>query len=717
MMFSGESIQISMSEAGLAHLVFDLKEESVNKFNVQTTLELSKALDALEGAEGVRGLLISSAKQVFIVGADITEFGSLFSAEKDEISKHIRPNAENFNRIEDLPFPTVVAINGYALGGGLELCLSCDFRLMSPEAKIGLPETKLGLLPGWGGTVRLPRLAGLDTAVEWIAGGLEIRANDALNAGVVDGVVPLDQLQHSALDLLQRAAEGKMPYMQRREQKKGVIRHNDMEGLLAFESSKLFVGAKAGKHYPAPVAAIKVMQDGAKLERDEAQKIELAGFVELAKTSAARNLVGLFLNDQVLGKTAKSWERKASRKTQKSAVIGAGIMGGGIAYQSAYKGIPVVMKDIAQEGIDLGLSEATKLLSKRVDSGRMAHSDMAATLNRIDPTLGFDGLDAVDIVVEAVVENPKIKKSVLAELEKNVSQETVLCTNTSTISIDELAEGLTRPEQFCGMHFFNPVHKMPLVEIIRGSKTSEDTIARTVEYANRLGKKPVVVNNCPGFLVNRILFPYFAGFAMLVRDGADYLRVDKVMERWGWPMGPAYLLDVVGMDTAVHAGAVMANGFPERLSLGFKSASEMMFDKGRLGQKNQKGFYDYLPDRKGQMQKTVSESAKEALKGGVAESAGFEDDEIIERMMIPMAFELVRCLEEGIVSSAAEADMALIYGIGFPPFRGGIFRWIDEQGVTSVLDMADKYKALGALYQPTEGFKQKSSNGESYYGV
>jgi 3-hydroxyacyl-CoA dehydrogenase/enoyl-CoA hydratase/3-hydroxybutyryl-CoA epimerase/enoyl-CoA isomerase len=397
-------------------------------------------------------------------------------------------------------------------------------------------------------------------------------------------------------------------------------------------------------------------------------------------------------------------------------VLGAGIMGGGIAYQSALKGVSIKMKDIAQTGIDLGLSEANKLLSKRVERKKITPAEMGNVLNRIEPALTYDGFENVDIVVEAVVENPKIKKTVLAEVETKVSSDTIIASNTSTISITYLAEDLARPENFCGMHFFNPVHMMPLVEVIRGKKTSDNAIARTVAYANAMGKKPIVVNDCPGFLVNRVLFPYLAGFAMLVRDGVDFQRIDKVMEAWGWPMGPAYLLDVVGIDTAVHAEKVMANGFPDRMQRDFTSCTDALFAAGRLGQKNEKGFYNYELDKKGKPAKVPTAEVAEILKPYIQNPIEISDEDIIARMMIPMATELTRCLDEGVVETAAEADMALVYGTGFPPFRGGVFRWIDSIGAQTFCDMATKFAALGALYEAPESLKAKAANNQKFYG-
>jgi 3-hydroxyacyl-CoA dehydrogenase/enoyl-CoA hydratase/3-hydroxybutyryl-CoA epimerase/enoyl-CoA isomerase len=716
MIFEGSAIQVRLLDSDIAEFRFDLQGESVNKFDAVMIAELQQALQAVQQAK-LAGLLITSGKSAFMVGADVTEFDSIFAKGEDAIQQHLARNNDSFNQLEDLPFPTVVAINGFALGGGLEFCLACDYRIASTDAKVGLPETKLGLIPGWGGTVRLPRVAGLDTAVEWIASGREQSADKALKAGVVDGVVAPEALHEAALKTLLRLTDGRLEYERRRAQKRGPLKHNKTENLLAFESSKAFVEAEAGRHYPAPVSAIKVMQEAANLNRDQALAVETRTFSKLAQTSAAQALVGLFVSDQLLGKKVKHWEKQADRKVARAAVLGAGIMGGGIAYQSALKNVPIKMKDIAQAGLDLGLGEAAKLFAKGVDRGRMTPIDMAKAMSRIEPTLSYDGFGLVDLVVEAVVENPKVKHAVLAEVEKQVDSDTVLCSNTSTISISRLAQALQRPENFCGMHFFNPVHAMPLVEVIRGEKTSDKAVARTVAYANALGKKPVVIQDCPGFLVNRVLFPYFAGFSMLVRDGANFQQVDKVMERWGWPMGPAYLLDVVGIDTGVHAESVMAEGFPERMTKHFKACTDVIYEAGRYGQKNSKGFYDYQLDKRGKQEKVVTDEPYRLLKPFVAEPREFDDQDVIARLMVPMATELARCLDEGIVASAEEADMALIYGLGFPPFRGGIFRWIDDIGIDAFIAMASRFADLSPLYVPPDAMQQKAADHSTYYSA
>ena len=715
MIYEGKAITVQGLEDGIVELRFDLQGESVNKFNSATLSELQAAVEAIQNNADVTGVVVTSGKDVFIVGADITEFVGTFKLpEEDLVAGNLEAN-KIFNAFEDLNVPTVAAINGIALGGGLEMCLAADFRVMAASAKIGLPEVKLGIYPGFGGTVRLPRLIGVDNAIEWICGGTEQRADKALKAGAVDAVVADDQLKAAAIDVIKRAIAGELDYKAKRQPKLEKVKLNTIEQMMAFETSKGFVAGQAGPNYPAPVEAIKTIQKAANHGREKALEIEAAGFAKLAKTSVAASLVGLFLNDQVLKHKAKKYDKQAG-DVKLAAVLGAGIMGGGIAYQSAVKGTPILMKDIREEGIQLGLDEASKLLGKRVAKGRMKPEQMAKALNAIRPTMSYGDFKEVDLVVEAVVENPKVKHAVLAEVEGQVTEDTIITSNTSTISITYLAEALKRPENFCGMHFFNPVHMMPLVEVIRGAKSSDKAVATTVAYAKKMGKTPGVVNDCPGFLVNRILFPYFGGFARLIGMGADFQRVDKVMEKFGWPMGPAYLMDVVGMDTGHHGRDVMAEGYPDRMADKTRTAVDVMYDAGRLGQKTGSGFYAYEMDKKGKPKKVVDAKAYELLKEVVLEQREFTDEEIIEIMMVPLCLETVRCLEDGIVESAADADMGLVYGIGFPPFRGGALRYIDTIGVAEFVAIADKYAEFGAMYAPTEKLREMAKNGQKFFG-
>lgn len=716
MIYSGKAFTATLLEQGIVELKFDLQGESVNKFNHLALTELGEAVAAIAADSNVRGVMLTSGKEVFVVGADITEFTAMFALPEEQLIEGVMQVNRAFSAFEDLEVPTVAVINGIALGGGFEISLAADFRVLAEKAKIGLPEVKLGIYPGWGGTVRLPRLIGADNAIEWIAAGKEARAEEALKVGAVDAVVAADKLRDAALDLLKRAVAGELDYKAKRQVKLDKLKLNPMEQMMCFESAKGYVAGKAGPNYPAPVEAIKSMQKAANMGRDKALEVEAKGFAKMAKTPQAANLIGLFLNDQALKRQAKQYSKIAG-KVDKAAVLGAGIMGGGIAYQSALKGTPILMKDVREEGIQLGLNEAAKLLAKRVERKRMTVPQMAEALNGIRPTLSYGDFADVDIVVEAVVENPKVKQVVLAEVEEHVGENTILASNTSTISINHLAKALKRPQNFVGMHFFNPVHMMPLVEVIRGEHSSDEAVATTVAYAQKMGKNPIVVNDCPGFLVNRVLFPYLGGFAKLVSAGVDFTRADKIMERFGWPMGPAYLLDVVGMDTAFHARDVMAEGFPDRMKEDTETCIDVLYKAERFGQKNGKGFYAYETDKKGKPKKVVDVSVAELLAPVVQEQRELSDEDIINYMMIPLCMETVRCLEDGIVATAAEADMGLIYGIGFPPFRGGALRYIDSLGVAAFVELADKYaEQLGAMYRPTDKLREMAKNGQTFFG-
>ena len=716
MIYQGKTLSANFvnGDEGIAKLTFDRENDAINKFDQLTLTELRDAVSAIQSTKGITGLLLNSNKNAFILGADITEFQTLFENEEDVLAAEVMKIHAVFNTIEDLPYPTVTAINGMALGGGMEICLTTDFRVMANNAQAGFPEVKLGIIPGYGGTVRTPRIIGVDNAVEWVATGNQFKAEKALKVGIVDAVVAPEKLEEAAFDLLNKAIAGDFDIEAIRAQKTGPLMLNDIEMIMAFETCKSMVAQQAGKFFKAPMAATRTMEKHGKMSRAEAQVIESQSIAKLAKTEIARNLIGLFLNDQALTKKAKDFA-KGSNKVEYAAVLGAGIMGGGIAYQSAYKGTPIRMKDIAQAGLDAGLNEASGLLSKRVSRGRMSPEKMGATLNNITATLNYEDFDSVDMVVEAVVENPKIKAFALAEVEQHVSETAIIASNTSTIPITQLAKSLMRPQNFCGMHFFNPVHKMPLVEIIRGEQSSEEAISRTVNYALAIGKKPVVVNDCPGFLVNRILFAYLNGFVELLRDGADYRAIDKAALNFGWPMGPAHLCDVVGIDTGVHAGAVMAEGFPERMGKDYTTALEVLLENNRLGEKNNIGFYKYEADKRGRMQKVEDEALSELLKDIVAETKEFSEEEIMDRLMIPFCFEAVRCLEEKIGSCAEDIDMALLYGIGFPLHRGGALRYMENTGLAAFCENAKQYAALGAMYQPSKALQATVKNNQSLF--
>ncbi|TYK65309.1 fatty acid oxidation complex subunit alpha FadB [Colwellia echini] len=715
MIYQGNSLSVQLLEAGIVDLNLDASG-SVNKFDQATLQELIAAIKAINNCVEAKAVIVTSAKPAFLVGADINEFLDIFKKPEVELLSWIKAATDIFDSLEDVNLPTIAVINGIALGGGCELSLACDYRIADTTVNIGLPEVKLGIMPGFGGTVRLPRIIGTDNAVEWISTGKTHKAEQAQAVGLLDAVVAPEHLRDGAIKILKQAMAGKLDWRAKRQMKLEPIKLSKIEAIMSFSTCKGMIAAKAGKHYPAPMVMVKTLETASTLDRASAMAAENLGFAKLAKTEAATALIGLFLADQVIKGKAKKATKQVSKEINKAAVLGAGIMGGGIAYQSAYKDTPIIMKDINDDALALGLQTASDILIKQVERGYSDTSKMAKVLNNITPSLNYDSVKDVDIVVEAVVENPKIKGLVLAEVESHVSEETILTSNTSTISIDLLAKSIKRPDKFCGMHFFNPVHKMPLVEVIRGKDTSDETVASVVAYAAKMGKSPIVVNDCPGFYVNRVLFPYFAGFSQLVIEGADFATIDKIMEKeFGWPMGPAYLLDVVGIDTADHCTDVMSSGFPTRMKKLDNDPVNTLYSNDRFGQKNAKGFYDHSKDKRGRPAKVASEQAYQLLTENCAEQHDFTSDEIIARLMVPMINEVIRCLEEGVVDTASEADMGLIYGIGFPPFRGGPIRYLETFGLDNFIALADKYSHLGEIYQVTDGLRDMAKSGKSYF--
>lgn len=713
MFYEGKNIQLVPLNGNLLELTLN-HSGSVNKFDKQTLEEFREAILVAHHLPDIKGLLLTSSKPSFLVGADVTEFIAKFSLTESELLNWIKYATDIFDSLEDLPYPSVSAISGFALGGGCETILATDFRISDNTAQIGLPEVKLGIMPGFGGTVRMSRLLGADNAMELITTGKQIKAEKALALGLVDAVVAPENLRDSAIDCLNKAANNTFNWQAIRLIKTSPLKLNQIESTMSFSLAKAMVAQQAGKHYPAPMMAVSTIEKGADCHRSDAMKIENENFVKLAKTPQAKALVGLFLADQKLKSTAKS--HITETQLDKTAVLGAGIMGGGIAYQTASKHIPIVMKDINQDALDLGIKHACELLNKQISRGKIDAMGMASTLTKITPSLDYASLTDANIIVEAVVENPKIKSQVLAELESHVHSDCILTSNTSTISINLLAESLSRKDKFCGMHFFNPVHKMPLVEVIRGEYSSDETISSVVQYALKMGKSPIVVNDCPGFFVNRVLFPYLAAFNQLLIDGADFEQVDKIMEKqFGWPMGPAYLLDVIGIDTAFHAQQVMAEGFPERMPLPSVNLLEKMYQAKQLGQKSGSGFYQYVKDKKGKLQKQPSAFIKTLLEEHKITSQTFDDSSVIDRLMIPMINEVILCLDEKIIDSAEEADMGLIYGLGFPPFRGGAIRYLESVGINEYITRTQSYIELGISYQVSPSLQQKALSGSVFF--
>lgn len=708
-MYSGQSLRIEPIDDGIYELVFDQVAASINTLHRQAVMELDEALGQLAEMDGVRGLLLSSAKAGFIVGADVTEFTLLLSLGEAELKREVQRTQQVFSALERLPFPTVALINGAALGGGLELALAADFRLMAEGAQIGLPEVRLGLCPAWGGSVRLSRLIHPDEALQWVLTGQLRKAADALAVGVVDRVVPAAKLHAEGLSILEGVISGTIPSQEPRQRKRRIksIAASEHE---FFEDQH----RRLDTHYPAQAAIMALIRDHLSCPFDEALDAEAQTFVRLAYTDVASALVGLFMNNQLVQRKSRRWCQRAE-PVRRSAVLGAGAMGSGIAFQSALTGTPVVLKDVSEEKLALGDKAVSSLLTRQVELGRMSRMAAGQVQAIITPTLAYDGFDKVDVVVETVVETTEIKAAVLAEVERMVAPDAVLVSNTSTISIDELAGHLSRPEQFCGMHFFSPVHRMPLVEVVRGRKTGDRALSRTMAYAVSLGKIPIIVNDGPGFLVNRMLFPYFNAFNQLLLDGGDFQHIDRVMEAFGWPMGPAQLADVVGIDTLVYADKALQTGFPERMKHSGDVITETLLAVGCLGRKSGSGFYEYGTDVYGKPFKRPAERARALISQRSQRSDIYADQDICDRLMIPMCLEAVRCLEGGIVETAAEVDMGLVLGLGFPRFRGGALRYIDTLGLETFAARVRAHQDRGPLYRLPQAYRTRMSQRRRFY--
>ncbi|MCA8348457.1 3-hydroxyacyl-CoA dehydrogenase NAD-binding domain-containing protein [Burkholderia cepacia] len=714
-MFQGENISVLSLDEGLVELRFDRRDAAINKLDARTIDEFRQATASIAATSAVRGVLVTSAKDVFIVGADITEFSAMFRQPADAIATAVRTNDAHVTMFEDLPVPSVVAINGYALGGGLELALLGAFRVMASNARVGLPEVSLGLIPGLGGTARLSRVAGLAAAIDWVATGRSFDGHAAVAAGVVDEVVAPDVLRETAIAWLRRAAAGAIDWQAAQRRKKVRLPISAQEAADVVDRARATLGALHDRNRPAAAVAAETMARAAVCDLDEALDREADAFGRVARTQGAASLVQIFLNEQALKKQAKRTARAAG-PVSRVAVIGAGTMGGGIACASALRGIAARMKDVAQARLDAGMDSARKQMEQQVQGGRLGLRQADACYASIMPQLDDTGLDDVDFAIETVVEQRDVKRGVLAELEQRVHAHAVLASNTSSLRIDELASALTRPEQFVGMHFFNPVATTKLVEVIRGSRTSDAAVTTAAGYAVALGKTPIIVRDCTGFVVNRMLVTCINAFLRLVADGADFETVDRVMEGFGWPMGPAYWLDVIGMDVLERIVTVIGAGYRDRMPPVDGSALALMVERQRYGQKSGDGFYRYEGAAASRPSRRSSPEAH-ALVATLRPNGplDFTDDVIVERMMLPMIVEAAHVLDERIVATAAELDMALVLGLGFPAHAGGALKYADWLGLDRVVALCDRHAGLGAPYVATPNMRAMAAAGTRYY--
>jgi len=702
MIFRGSKVSVRVQDDGIAELCFDSRNEKINKLDVSTLHELLQAVTAIENCRDITGMLLSSSKEDFMAGPDLDSLSKLTALPACDIESTLLGIHDTLNRIEDLPFPTATAINGKALAGGFEICLATDFRVLARDGGIGLPETRFGMIPMMGATVRLTRLIGIDLAAEWIISGQSQLAESAIAAAAVDAVVAPEALHDAALDILKKCISGQFNFLLRRREKADPVQLSADELEYAVYSSSQNSAIFRQPLNAAPRAVIEVIQQHAQLNRAAAQKVESRIAAKLAQTSATQSLIGTRRKERVFDESIVELTGEVSPVAM-AAVVGAGVMGSGIASQSALMGISTVLKDVDKANLDLAWARCNQATSK-VAAGHDA-------LGRIIPTLSYSDFGQADIILESVAESASVKKAVLTEIETATKPSTVITSNTSSLSITRLAEHLKRPMNFCGMHFFNPVQKMPLVEIVRGERTSNNTITRVASLAARLGKKPVVVRDCPGFLVNRILYAYFLAFLNLLASGSRIDVIDKAMRKFGWPMGPGQLLDAIGIDVLQHSATSFATGYADRMVAAPGNAITALYECGRMGLKAGRGFYLHSKDSRGRPKMEHDDSVYTLFAHGTGPAAVLDTDQIIERLMIPLCIEATRCLEDRVVESASILDMALIYATGFPDAHGGPLGWIEEIGVADFVQRADRLISHGPLYRPTDMLRDMAKSG------
>lgn len=692
------NIRLDTLDDDIYQLTFDRPDSSANIFDRATIEELDQHLNSLAGDTQMRGLVIVSAKKsIFIAGADINELLAKDLPEV-ELKEMVRRGQQVFSRVAALRVPTVAAIHGACLGGGLELCLACDYRIASEEraTRIGFPETHLGILPGWGGSTRLPRLIGLPKALDVILKGKRLAARQALKYGVIDQLVPRE---HFARIARAKIAQGKPTRPSHR------LTNNALVARLVASRVAPDLEKKTHGHYPAVPRALDVVTQGIGRPVEYGLSLEADAITELARTETCKNLVrvfflqerakGLRLNDlTILGEGAKSKVEKV-KESGRAAVIGAGVMGAGIAQWISARGRTVILRDISSEQVGKGMATVGKLYRDGVKRHLFSRTEARQGVDRIIPSAVDVPLNRVDVVIEAAVENMDIKKQIFKGLVDLAGEDTVLATNTSALSISELGDSAGAAERVIGIHFFNPVHRMQLVEIVVGEKTTPAVVDRTLRFVQGLGKMPVVVKDRPGFVVNRILMPYLTEAGHLFSGGASVADIDGCMLDFGMPMGPLRLIDEVGVDVANHVATFFGTAFGDRMPVPEVLAG--MMEGKWMGRKSGAGFYRY-GGKKGdtplneEMSRFVKEQGFQALSR----------ENLQERMVFIMLNEAARCFEEGIVSSPADIDFAMIMGTGFAPFRGGPLRYADAVGVEQVVAGLDRLAEKDNRFAPCD---------------
>ena len=710
---TANAIHLSTVDSDIAVLTLDMPGKSANILSSSVLDELADRLDEVQGLANVAGLVIRSAKPgSFIAGADLREFVAMLDAADDELAELCRRGQQLFSRLSKCPFVTVAAIDGTCLGGGAELAVWCDRRIMTDDSRtqIGFPEVKLGLFPGWGGTARAPRLIGLGNAVELITSGDSLSGKQAVGMGLADDVVAAEQLLDAAV-LMVREECASGAYMADRKTRRQPIAFDETELMFLGATASAAIGQKTKGQYPAPTAALDMMLEAASEGLEAACALEAQRLPPLFGSPVNRALLNVFfLGDRIKKDRGVENQQAEVGSVESVGVIGAGIMGKGIAVANIKRHVHVVLTDASAEALETGVQDIMQEVAYNKQTGA---PDVERAI-RFAPLLNTarteQQLAGCDLVVEAIIENADAKRDLLQRLEPRLSERAVLASNTSTIPVSRLAENLDRPDRFCGIHFFNPVRRMQLVEVIRGRETSDDTVATAVAYAKRIGKMPIVVNDGAGFLVNRLLFPYLNESILLLCDGVPMQQIEKAAKRFGMPMGPLTLYDVVGLDTALYAGMTMWEAFPDRVAA--SPLVPAMVKAKRLGQKTGAGFFRYSgKNKRGEVDPTFLKF----LETYAGEPKQYSQDQITRRLFLPMLLEATRVLEERLVRDVRDIDLGMIYGLGFPAFKGGLLFWADTLGGERIVEWLKPFESLGERMKATPLLLEMAADKRKFY--
>ncbi|MGM0905859.1 MAG: fatty acid oxidation complex subunit alpha FadJ [Pseudomonadota bacterium] len=707
-MSQDKAFTMEVRDDGVAVVTIDVPGESMNTLKDSFAEEVGSLMNRLESDDSVKGVVFISGKpSSFIAGADINMIDGCENAVDAE--SLARKGQAMFDRIEQLNVPVVAAINGACLGGGLELAMACHVRICTDNSKtaLGLPEVKLGLLPGSGGTQRLPELVGVQQGLTMILTGKELRAKQALKAGLVAEVVPQSILLDVAVEhALKRKPKSTKPPLKGMSK---VLEATRFGRDIIFKKAGEQAQKKAHGNYPAIDKIIQTVREGVERGREAGLEKEARSFGELAMTPESYQLRQIFFATTEMKKETGA-DGIEPDPVKRVGVLGGGLMGGGIAYVTAAKaGIPARIKDISEDGISNALHYSYERLNKKVKRRHMRRAELEKTMLMLSGSLDYSGFERTDVVIEAVFEDLNLKQKMVADVEEHAAESTIFATNTSSLPITQIAATAKRPEQVIGLHYFSPVDKMPLAEIITHPGTSDKTVATTVSLAKKQGKTPIVVKDGAGFYVNRILAPYMNEAARLLLAGEPIEHLDKTLVKFGFPVGPITLLDEVGIDVAAKVAPVLVKELGDRFEA--PDAFEKLIDDDRKGKKNQKGFYQYGKGVKG---KPVDTSVYSLLDIDPKQSKSA--DEIIDICLLPMLNEAAYCLQEEIIRSPRDGDIGAIFGIGFPPFLGGPFRYMDSQGLETIVDKLEKLASeRGERYTPAPLLKQMVENGWSFY--